>query len=260
VNSSDGSVLQHAGWERYDGTQFLDTGDDAAIERALAPLSACCASLPADFYAPQSNRCRRHARAVYLPWTDTLTWVPSVDDPERGPVMDYRIDNADFAGVKRQFAALSPEVLHDPLVQRIVRFDLEQTRWFEPFRTTPLHVGVGCVMLTVREPGEEAAATPNVLHQDGGAMSFGFIHLIFRRNVVGAVNYIASPRCAGFLPHELSSELIKSEFTLEQPLESFAVHDARVSHHVSALRMGNEAGPAERGVMLVGIAPLVRQL
>lgn len=260
MTSSDGSTFQRLGWARYDRTHFVDGPDEAAVEQALDPLRACFASLPPDLYEPQSNRSRRHARAVYLPWTGTLSWVPSIDDPEYGPVVDYDTYNPDFADVKRQFPAISPEILMDPLLQRIIKFDLEQTTWFERFRTTPLHVGVDCMMLTVREPGDEAMATPNALHQDGGAMSFVFIHLVVRRNVLGGANFIASPRCVGFLPDELSSELIDSEFTLEDPLDTFAVHDARVSHHVSAVRKGHQPCPGERGVLLVGIAPLLRQL
>jgi hypothetical protein len=260
VTASDSSALQRLGWARYDRAQLVDGADEAAVAQSLEPLRASFDSLPPDRYEPESNRFRRHARAVFLPWTGALSWVPSVDDVEHGPVMDYDIHNANFTGVKRQFPAISTEILKDPLLQRIIQFDLEQVAWFKRFRTVPLHVGVGCVRLSVRESDDQAAATPDALHQDGGSKSFGFIHLVLRSNVVGGANAIAAPRCVGFLPRELSGELIDAEFTLEEPLDSFAVHDARVSHYVSPVRRGDRPGPGERGVLLVGVAPLTRQL
>lgn len=260
--SSDISDLQRLGWARYDRTHFIDGMDESAVAASLATVQAAFDALPPDRYEPESKRFRRHARAVFLPWTGELSWVPSVDDAEHGPVTDYAIENPELAeaGAKRQFPAIPPEILEDPLLRRIIQFDLDQINWFERLRAAPLHVGVGFVRLLVREPGDHAVATPNALHQDGGSMSFGFVHLLARRNVQGGENFIASPRCVGFLPQELSSGLVDSQFTLEESLDTFAVHDARVSHYVSPVRRGAQRVPGARDVVLVGAAPLVRQL
>jgi hypothetical protein len=260
VTASDISDLQRAGWARYDRTHFASQTNGSAFAASLATLQASYDELPADRYEPEANRFRRHARAVFLPWSGQLSWVPSVEDEEHGHVVDYAIDNPEFAGAKRQFPAISPDILEDPLLRAIIEFDMEQTSWFKRFRGSPLHVGVGCVRLSVCNPGDQAVATPNALHQDGGSMSFGFIHLIARRNVRGGENFVASPRCVGFRPEELSPDLLDAEFTLEEPLDTFAVHDARVSHYVSPVRRGDQPGPGERDILLVGTAPLVRQL
>lgn len=256
-------TLRSLGWVRYGAAEVLGgTGVGAGEDGALGELQEFFRSLPPDRYEPESNRYRRHARAVYLPWTGTLSWLPDIEDAEHGPVVDYDMQgyNAEFAGVRRRFPAIPPAVRENPIVQRVVRFDLEQTMWMEGFGATPLNVGVGCVLLSVAHTDAEAVSTPNILHQDGGAVSFTFIHLVVRRNVVGAVNVIAPTRCVGLLPSEISPRLIESEFTLEQPLDTFAVHNSRVSHYVSPVRRGPGTGPAERGIVIVAVSPLVKQL
>ena len=57
---------------------------------------------------------------------------------------------------------------------------------------------------------------------------------------------MASPRCVGFLPREVSRELIYSEFTLEEPLDTFGVHDGRVSNSVSPVRKSDQPGSGQR--------------
>ncbi|HWD07947.1 MAG TPA: 2OG-Fe dioxygenase family protein [Actinomycetota bacterium] len=234
--------------------------DETQVDRSLDSLAGFLGSLPPDRYAPTAHRYRRHARAVYLPWADTLSWLPDVDDPDLGPAVEYDMQryNPEFA--IRRFPAIPHGIRADPLVQSLVRFDLAETMWSEGFARTPLSVGVGCVLLSVRGAGDEALSTPNVLHQDGGEACFTFVHLLVRRNVVGGVNYIAPTRCVGLLPEELAPSVIESEFTLEQPLDSFAVHNSRVSHHVTTVRRG--AGDAEggRGILIVAVSPLVKQL
>ena len=262
VRVREATDLQQRGWARYDQPDILGSDQAPELEGSLEAIQDFFAGLPPDRYEPQSNRFRRHARAVFLPWTGTLSWLPNGEDPAYGEVVDYDMQgyNAEFAGVKRRFPAIPAHIRANPLLERIVRFDLEHTQWLEGFARTPLNVGVGCILLSVKGPADEAVSTPNMLHQDGGAVSFTFVHLIVRRNVVGGVNYIAPPRCVGLLPSELSGDLIEAEFTLEDPLDSFAVHNSRVSHHVSTVRRGDQPGVGQRGVLLVAVSPLVKQL
>ncbi|WP_166459603.1 2OG-Fe dioxygenase family protein [Amycolatopsis pithecellobii] len=256
-----GSDLQGSGWARYRESDIVGaSGGESGAH--FEQIRRFFETLPPDRYAPDSHRYRRHARAVYLPWASRLSWLPNIDDPEYGAVVDYDMQgyNEEFTDVRRQYPAIPTDIQRNPLLERMIRFDLEQTMWLDGFRQSPLNVGVGCVKLGVDDSSGEAAATPNTIHQDGGARSFTFIHLVTRENVHGAVNYIAPPRCVGLLPSEISADLIHSEFILEQPLDGFAVHNSRVSHYVSPVRKGDQSGAGARGVVLVAISPLVKQL
>lgn len=235
---------------------------DEQVESSLQQLRGLYASLPPDRYEPESNRYRKHARAVYLPWEDHFSWLPDIDEAQYGLVVDYDMQgyNAEFGGVSRRFPAIPSAIRSDPLLKQIVRFDIRQAMWLEGFGTTPLNVGVGCLLLAVHDSDDEAVSTPNVLHQDGGEQSCTFVRLIVRDNVIGGVNYIASPRCVGLLPWELSQDLIDAEFVLEEALDAFGVHNSRVSHYVSPIRGGGQANTGRRGVLLVAISPLAKKL
>lgn len=258
----NGSDLSENGWARYDSADFARPDASLDLQSCLNQLRDFFMTLPADFYEPKSNRYRRHARAVYLPWSRHLSWLPNIATPDRGEVVDYDMQgyNAEFSGVARQFPAIPGKIQENPLVRRIVEVDLNNTMWLGGFPTTPLNVGVGCVMLAAEEEDDEALSTPNCLHQDGGSESFTFIHLVERTNVIGGVNYIAPPRCVGLLPSEISPDLVHSEFSLDEPLDSFAVHNSRVSHYVSPVHRGNQLGGGRRCVLLVAVSPLTKKL
>ncbi len=255
-------TLQHIGWARYNKTDITQGASTLDYTKELNTLQQFYRALPADRYEPESLRYRRHSRGVYLPWEDKLSWLPNLHDDHYGDVIDYDMKgyNAEFLQVARQFPAIPQDILNNSLVQTVIQHDLQQTLWLQNFSKMPLNVGVGCVMLKVEKPEDEAISTPNTLHQDGGEVSFTFIHLICRDNVNGGINYIAPPRCVGLLPEELSTKLLLSEFTLQQPLDSFVVHNARVSHHVSSVRQANTSHTGERGILIVAVSPLVKQL
>lgn len=261
MNATDPAALRELGWTRYDRARILGDSFDG-FGNSLAQLQHFFRDLPPDRYAPDSGRFRRHTRGVFLPWEDRLSWLPNIEDAQYGSVVDYDMQgyNPEFASVKRQMPAVPDAVRTDPLVERIVRFDVAQTLWLGDFARTPLSVGVGCMLLSVDEAGREAAATPNKLHKDGDAVAFTFIHLILRDNVEGGTNYIAPPRCVGLLPCELSKAMIDAEFTLHDELDSFVVHNSRVSHHVSPIRQDKAGAPGRRGVLIVAVSPLVKQL
>lgn len=262
MTSDNRSSLIENGWAQYDSADF--TTPDEALDQGncLNRLRDFFRTLPVDFYEPASHRYRRHARAVYLPWSQHLSWLPNIATPDRGEVVDYDMQgyNTEFSGVARRFAAIPGEIQENPLVRRIVEVDLDHAMWLEGFPMTPLNVGVGCVMLAPESTADEALSTPNVLHQDGGAQSFTFIHLIERTNVTGGINYIAPPKCVGLLPSEISADLVHAEFSLNNPLDSFAVHNSRVSHYVSPVRRGDGSGGGRRCVLLVAVSPLTKKL
>jgi hypothetical protein len=261
MNPTEPAALQEIGWARYDCARILDgplNGFDGSLER----LRQFFRGLPPDRYAPESRRFRRHTRGVFLPWEDRLSWMPNIEDAQYGGVIDYDMQgfNSEFAQTKRQMPAIPDEIRLDPFIERIVRFDVAETLWLGDFARTPLSVGMGCVLLSVDEAGQEAASTPNILHQDGGAVAFTFVHLVLRDNVEGGINYISPPRCVGMLPWELTETMIDAEFTLNEALDTFAVHNSRVSHYVSPVRRGNANTVGQRGVLIVAVSPLVKKL
>lgn len=54
--------------------------------------------------------------------------------------------------------------------------------------------------------------------------------------------------------------MIDAEFTLIDALDSFAVHNSRVSHYVSPIRKREADAAGRRGVLIVAVSPLVKQL
>lgn len=252
------SHLRQQGWDRYTATDIL--GNNASRDD-LCSLADFYHELPVDRYEPDSNRFRRHSRGVYLPWENTLSWIPNAKDPEYGEVLEYDMKgyNSEFLSDTRYFPAIPAHILNSSIVQRVIGFDLKQTMWMDNFSKTPLSVGVGCIMLKSGSD-VETCSTPNMLHQDGGEVALTFIHLITRKNILGGENYIADSRFVGLLPSELNQGSIISEFSMKNPLDSFVVHNSKVCHHVSPIVRGAEGELGERSILIVAVSPLVKQL
>ena len=259
VSRSDAD-LSEKGFARYRHEDILAGIDEHDTDGLFEQIRQFFTDLPADPYAAGCNRYRGYGRALVVPWERSLTWLPTILDPQLGPVTEYYQGdhNPEYRGERRRFFAIPAEVQENPLLRDIILFDVDQTLWLEHLNNGPLHVGVHFVKLAVDTPDDEAVSSPNVLHQDGEP--FTFAHLISRDNVVGGVNVIAPPRCAGLLPEEVTSDLVLAEFTLENPLESYAVHDPKVSHYVSPVRRGNQRRRGERGVLLVDVTPYVPRI
>ncbi|AOR34679.1 hypothetical protein BFF78_29755 [Streptomyces fodineus] len=254
------SRLLADGFTRYSSESFLSRVEHDDPGMLLKKLSDAFTELPADPYGRDANRYRRYGRAVYVPWEHTLMWTPPVDDPAAGPVTVYYqgTHNPEHAGEHRRFAAVPAEVQANELLRQIILFDAAEAAQSEELRTGLVHVGVHFVKLAVDTAEDEAVSSPNELHQDGEP--FTFAHLISRDNVTGGVNVIAPPRCAGLRPDEVAGELLQAQFTLESPLDSYAVHDPQVSHYVSPVRRGPESRRGERCVLLVDFTPYVPQI
>ncbi|GAB2712398.1 2OG-Fe dioxygenase family protein [Kitasatospora kifunensis] len=246
-----------AGFARYRRKEVLEGVGDHYTDTQFEQIRRSFADLPADPYAEGSNRYRRYGGAVYLPWERSLTWLPASSHPRLGPVTEFYQGeyNPEYSGTRRYFSAIATEILENPLLREIVLFDAAQMLWLKDFGNGPLFVGVHFVKLAVDDLGDVAVSSPDALHQDGEP--FSFVHLISRDNVVGGVNVIAPPRCAGLRPEEVTRDLLHAEFTLEDPLDSFGVYDPLVSHYVSSVGRGNEPRGGERSVLLVGFTPYV---
>lgn len=246
---------------RRDGFALFRASDvvgGVAFERDLDRLRAVFADLPADPYAVGSNRFRRYSQLVHLPWRDELAWIPDLPDPVFGAVAEYWQDgyNPDYPGQRRRFPAIPAAVRDSVLLERIIRANVAQILWHEEFAHAPIYVGVHLIKLAVDGPDQVAVSSPNCLHQDGGRSMFTFAHLVTSDNIAGGENVIAAPACAGRSPDEVPPSDIRARFRLADPLDGYVVHDHRVSHYVSPVRVGSLPTIGARGVIIMGIAPM----
>lgn len=248
----DSSLFDH-GFARYDLAKILNVPED---DEWLRQLQDAFANLPPDPYLVGGSRYRRYARAVLLPWSTRLEWIPPIPDPIYGWTVEYYQGqfNPEFPGVVRAFPSITEEARNNPLLARLIQFDLTQTFWAGHERFLPLHVGIHFVQLAVHHEDEFAVSSPDCLHQDGER--FTFAHCIVRRNVRGGVNTIARPEWADHKPQEIPARATLAQFELTTPLDSYAVHDPQVSHYVGAIRKANGTLAGERGVILIDFTPM----
>jgi hypothetical protein len=253
------SGLQQRGYERYDLASELGV---SPADGRLRGLTTEFELLPPDPYAPEDGRFRRFGRGVLLPWSKEFHWMPEIPaDTGRpdGGVNLYQqgVYNPEYVGLVRQMPGLTEGVRQNSLLTDMVRFDFSQTAWSDVERCWPILVGVHLIKLSVTGPGGRAVASPDMLHQDGEPYTFA--HLIYRRNVAGGENVIATPDCAGFSPADVAPENLLDRFTISAPLDSYAVKDDLVSHYVAPITAGSEPGPAERAILLIDFTPMVQR-
>jgi hypothetical protein len=251
------------GFARYNADDFgLGPAEALQADDGLRQLTDASGFLPPDPYAPAANRFRTYSHIVYLPWTGELSWIPGIPDTVHGSVTEYYQNeyNPEYSHVRRLLPDIPAALQANPLLLHLIRFDIEQVLWLEELNRTPIYVGVHMIKLSVRDWGEVAVSSPNCLHQDGGTATFTFAHLITCSNIVGGENVIASPDSAGRQPEDLPPAAIRARFALVDPLDTYAVHDSRVSHYVSPVRLGDGPGHGERCIFIIGVAPFVPRL
>nr|WP_279158810.1 2OG-Fe dioxygenase family protein [Pseudomonas corrugata] len=221
--------------------------------------------LERDDYAPSgTNRFRRYGNGVLLPWEQEgrINWLPSVRDAAGRDCAGYDQagHNPDHQEI-RNFPALSDEVKENSALIELIREDYSMTFWSDQGQQLPVYFGVHFIKLTSTGPGEPGISSPNCFHQDGEP--FTFAHLIHRSgDVEGGVNYIGRP-CLRDVPLEQAArDEIISEFTLTEPLESFTVHDPKVTHFVSPVTRPDDGSDSacERCIVLVDFSPTVQRI
>lgn len=246
--------VKKSGFHRWD---LLDEFGLTENDPNYLALKAAFDDLPLDPYSPDSGRHRRYARGLFLPWTQELTWMPQTASQfAEGAHGYYQGDNnPEFPGeVVRNLPAVSDDVLNNPLLMRLLQFDYTQTFWSEDDSVWPLYVGLHLMKLRIEDEHQEAVASPNELHQDGEP--FVFVHLLYRDNVVGGRNVLATPPHRGEQPEDVPAEDILADFLIEKPLESYGIDDSRVSHYVAPVRRGPEDRPGERSIFIVDWVPM----
>jgi len=133
-------------------------------------------------------------------------------------------------------------------------YDFKTTFW-ETYNL-PIYFGIHFVKLVSSDINSPSESSPNCFHQDGEPFTFG--HLIYRSsNTKGGKNYIAlTPARNKNLEYVQEAEILES-FYLENPLESFAVHDSAVTHYVEPIvKHKRNKLDAERYIVLIDFSPM----
>ncbi len=255
LTTSTSQSLHGDGYCRFKVDDLAPSPD---TENGLERLRAAVDNLPADPYAPAANRYRRYSNGILLPWSRRVEWMPERQGSRGAYSEYYQSDyNPEYLSRVRHFVPFEDELKHDPFLSHIVwqDFDLTLAHWNEAQLIRPFVVGVHLVKLLVRHDSDRAVSSPDVLHQDGEP--FTFVHLVRRENAVGARTAVAIPDAAGKKPEDVDPATIHVQFELLEPLESYGVLDAKVSHYVSALERGPEDRPGVRAALLTDFTPLV---
>jgi len=252
--------LRSIGYARYSAQDLLTgSSDDDCAEAALKVLIPEFDALPADTYGKNENRFRRHSRAVFLPWSQRIDWLPSrtSEDGKRWTEYYQGEFHPDFHKHIRLFPSVSENVLKCDAILQLIQRDFDLTFWDEFYQRQPMLLGISLIKMEIHVGGEMAFSTPNSLHQDGER--FTFAHLIQRENCIGGENVIADVAHVGKTPDQLHSSQIRSCFTLEEPFDSYAIYDPLVSHYVAPICPQDSELKAIRSIMLIDFTPLVSE-
>ncbi|MGL4009951.1 2OG-Fe dioxygenase family protein [Staphylococcus cohnii] len=239
--------LKKNGYARYDLMEDLNYD---GIEKDYNEILEYFSDLPEDDYASNLNRYRRYSRAIMLPGTEEIFWLPTVNrgGSEYSAYFQGKF-NPEHPGAYREFNSIEEKIRSNKLLNEIIKANFNETFWNEEDKILPIHVGVHFVKLYVENEGDKAVSSPDCLHQDGEP--FTFAHLIERENVIGGTNAIAIPEAAGNKPEDTDENNIIEVFEIEKPLESYGVYDPDVSHYVSPVEKGAKEGTGVRSVILI---------
>ncbi|MFB5661834.1 2OG-Fe dioxygenase family protein [Alteribacillus sp. HJP-4] len=247
------SKLKDTGFEYYNLYKMLHY---SGIDEDLKELTEAFEHLPQDEYAPALNRYRRYARAIIMPGTYHMEWLPeTVIDGNTYYEYFQGSFNPEYTGEYRRFPAIGERTRRNHLLEKIILFNFKQTFWTKEDALMPFHAGVHFVKLKAEKSGEKAVSSPNTLHQDGEP--FTFAHLISRKNVKGGLNAISIPEHRGRLPEDIKEGGLTASFYLSSPLESYGIYDPLVTHYVGDVEKGEGDGPGERSAILIDYQPSV---
>ena len=220
-------------------------------------LNEACFALEPDPYGDGQTRFRSYARAMMLPWEDRKEWFPSTIRHESTTPLNeyYQGDfNPEIGDRSRYFPVLDPLISRSTELSDVIAHDFAKTTWSSLDLTNPIQVGVALMRLYTTSETPEAKITPDCLHQDGE--HYTFIHLIDRHNVIGGENAIAPVSWVGNRPDKVPRPELLARFTLEHRLDSYGVHDPKVSHHVSGIQMQEGQSEGWRHTLVIDFTPM----
>ncbi len=241
------SQLKDKGYAIYD---YMESLRYDGIEKDYEALLSYFENLPIDDYAPELNRYRRYSRALVLPTSGNIEWLPDVkrEGNEYAAYFQGKF-NPEHPGSYREFHSIDSDIRDNKLLKKIIMANYHETFWQEEDKIMPIHVGVHFVKLMVDNDEDKAVSSPDCLHQDGEP--FTFAHLIERRNVKGGMNAIGIPEVRGKQPEEVDKKDLHEFFEISKPLESYGVDDSAVSHYVGPVMKDSGDDSAVRSVILI---------
>lgn len=221
-------------------------------------------SLEPDEHAHRSsNRYRRYGNGVLLPWKKDIKaeWLPEARDNQGRPLSGYDQggNNPEHQAV-RYFPSLSHQVKTNVFLNNLIADDFRRTFWSDRDKSLPIYVGVHFVKLSCEGKGDIGLSSPDCFHQDGEP--FTFAHLFSRtKNTDGGVNYIGQVSARNQTLRMVSDEDVIASFQLTGFMDSFVVHDPKVSHYVSPIaKIDGDSGVAERCMILIDFSPMVQRV
>jgi len=228
---------------------------DIRLSQDLQLALACLGSTFDDAPNDGSSRRRFYSRYIVGPYAtvETLDLRPYSSSFMSSDYQQASDLNPEQYGALRTYAPLPASVWSNAVTREMVFFDLNLfplSEFWLNARRNPVSVGIHMIRM-IAFPGKPSVPSPSVPHQDGEP--FTFIHLINRRGVIGGDSEVY--RNAPVNGFNTRGELI-AEFTLGNCLDTLAVWDRDVFHHVTPVAVA--AGQAEgvRDVLIIDFTPL----
>ncbi|MGJ8626359.1 MAG: 2OG-Fe dioxygenase family protein [Sulfitobacter sp.] len=231
-------------------------GLTADLERIFANYE----NLSIDPYDENKNRFRQYGRAVYMPWSGAIDWIPGVEMQDFGTRQRYFQGpyNPEHFNKTRHFAAIPMELCRNPAMDYLVRSALSYVHFDVVNKSRPAIIGVHFISQRVTSEDPEAIVSPNCMHQDGEM--YDFVILMDRTNAEGGRNCVGTTKLVGSSIDTLDQSEVLAEFTLTSPLEGFGVEDVKVSHGVEPIRLVAGAKEGFRNTLLIDVTPLTEDL
>jgi hypothetical protein len=161
-------------------------------------------------------RLRRYGRFYWSPAANVLEALPDeayCQDKDENPYA---------GGVAREFAALLPATVRNPIVQALVSSTFASLPIGSEKREKTWEVRVHQIRI-VATPEQPGLPAPEGIHQDG--TNYLTFHLVQRGNIAGGQTTI----------YDLDRRPI-AHYTMQDPLDSMILEDARIMHGVTPVQ------------------------
>ena len=227
--------LRRTGFSYLRGTDFAVP---AELTGALKSFTEAFNELPEDGNAVPGTRFRCHQRFVLIP--EPLTLVATA-------ISNYAQSvflNTKDGGSVREFEPLPRDLAGNSFLRALILYDFNQSP-FSEMKDCNLVYDVGVHMIRMLAfPGQPAVASPNHLHKDGEWATW--VHLVSRKRISGGGSVITD-----------NNRKVLMEGTLNQFLDTVAVWDDSVYHHVNPVRVAQGEEEGYRDVLLVDVTPML---
>ena len=227
--------LRERGFVYLQGKDFILP---AALAQPLETFVEAYEHLPEDPYSETRCRFRRHQRFVLTP--RPLMVIPT-------DISDYAqsvLLNSKDGGTVRKFEPLPEDLATNSFLQALIRYDFEHSP-FASVRSSNVAYDVGLHLVRMRaRQGQPAVASPNKLHKDGEWVTW--IHLVSRKRIKGGESVVAD-----------NDKKVLIRATLAQRLDTVAVWDDAVYHHVDPVEVAESESEGYRDVLIVDFTPML---